>query len=57
MKKQTLCLIFGGKSSEYQVSLHSCACILRNIKRENYYIHKIGITKEGKWYYYLGDEE
>lgn len=57
MKKQTLCLIFGGKSSEYKVSLHSCACILRNIKRENYYIHKIGITKEGKWYYYLGDEE
>ena len=56
MKRQTLCLIFGGKSSEHQVSLRSCACILKNINREKYVIHKIGITRDGKWYLYKGDE-
>ena len=56
MKKQTLCLIFGGNSQEYYVSLKSCACILKNINREKYVIYKIGITKNGKWYFYVGDE-
>lgn len=56
MKKQTLCLIFGGSSQEYLVSLKSCACILKHINREKYEIYKIGITKDGKWYLYKGDE-
>ena len=57
MKKRTLCLIFGGKSREYPVSLKSCACILRYIDREKYEIHKIGITRDGGWYLYNGDED
>ena len=57
MKKRTLCLIFGGENTEYDVSLRSCACILRHINREKYDLYKIGITREGKWYLYLGDEE
>jgi len=56
MKKQTLCLIFGGNSREYFVSLRSCACILKHIDREKYRILKIGITRDGKWYFYMGDE-
>jgi len=57
MEKQTLCLIFGGKSSEYFVSLRSASCILHNIRREKYHIYKVGITREGGWYLYLGDED
>lgn len=57
MKKQTLCLIFGGKSEEYFVSLKSCACILRYINREKYDIFKIGITRDGGWYLYTGEED
>ena len=56
MKKRTLCLIFGGESTEYDVSLKSCACILRHLNRENYVLYKIGISKDGKWYLYEGDE-
>jgi D-alanine---D-serine ligase len=56
MKRRTLCLIFGGKSSEYNVSLRSCAWILHNIRRDKYDIIKIGISRDGKWYFYLGDE-
>ena len=57
MKKRTLCLIFGGENTEYDISLRSCACILRHVNREKYDLYKIGITREGKWYLYLGDEE
>lgn len=56
MKKRTLCLIFGGKSKEYAVSLRSCACILKHIDREKFELHKIGITENGEWYLFSGDE-
>ncbi len=56
MKKRTLCLIFGGENEEYDVSLKSCACILRNLNRGNYDLYKIGVSRDGKWYLYSGDE-
>lgn len=40
-------LIFGGKSSEYEVSCFSAASIIKNIKGHE--LIKLGITKEGKW--------
>ena len=56
MKKPTLCLIFGGKSSEYEVSLRSAYNVLGAIEREKYSIEKIGITKTGEWYLFTGNE-
>lgn len=49
MKKATLCLIFGGKSNEYDVSLSSAYSMLCALDFEKYEISKIGITKEGRW--------
>lgn len=51
-----LCLgvIFGGQSSEHEVSLMSAASILENLDKEKYEIYKIGITKEGRWLLYEG---
>lgn len=49
-----LLVIFGGCSSEYEVSLHSSASVLRNIP-EKYNVTKLGITKDGRWYFYDGD--
>ena len=57
MKKATLCVIFGGNSQEYEVSLRSVDTILRYIDREKYDLYIIGITKEGKWYLFEGDEK
>lgn len=54
MKKIKLAVIFGGKSSEYPVSLHSTASLLRQINKERYDITTIGISKEGDWYLYQG---
>ncbi len=54
MKKIKLAVIFGGKSSEYPVSLHSTASLLRQINRERYDITMIGISQTGDWYLYQG---
>ena len=41
-------LVFGGKSSEYEVSCASAASVIRNI--EGHELTKLGITKDGKWF-------
>lgn len=51
---KNLLVIFGGCSSEYEVSLRSSASVLRNINREKYNVLMLGITKDGSWYYYNG---
>ena len=55
--KLQLAVIFGGKSSEHEVSLMSAASIIENLDREKYDIHQVGITKEGQWLLYDGPVE
>lgn len=55
MKKLTLAIIFGGKSSEYPVSLHSAGSLIRKINKDRYDLVLIGISQDGKWYLYNGD--
>ncbi len=52
---QTICVLFGGVSPEHDVSLCSAEAVLRNMKKENRRILPIGITKEGKWLLFGGD--
>lgn len=52
MEKIKLAVIFGGKSSEYSVSLHSAESLLQNCDPQRYDLTLIGITKEGKWLHY-----
>ncbi len=47
-------VVFGGKSSEYEVSLRSSECIIRNIPRDKYNVYTLGITRDGSWLYYDG---
>lgn len=57
MRKLSVALIFGGKSGEHDVSRISASSIFKNINKEKYDIHTIGITKDGKWMYYSGSAE
>ncbi len=57
MDKQSVLILFGGRSTEYEVSLISAASILENIDRNKYEVHTAGITKGGDWFYYDGDTE
>ncbi|MBQ3421982.1 MAG: D-alanine--D-alanine ligase A, partial [Romboutsia sp.] len=57
MSKINVALIFGGKSGEHEVSLLSTASIYNHINRDKYNVFTIGITKDGRWMFYDGDEE
>lgn len=53
--KQTIGVIFGGASSEYEVSLMSAASVINNIDLERFDIIKLGICKDGRMFLYNGD--
>ncbi|MCM1065340.1 MAG: D-alanine--D-serine ligase VanG [Eubacterium sp.] len=57
MGKKTIAVIFGGRSTEYEVSLQSAFSVLENLNREKYEIIMVGITREGDWYRYRGKPE
>lgn len=48
--KQTLGLIFGGASTEYEVSLTSATSIIEHLPKKEGHVIKIGISKLGMWY-------
>ena len=49
MEKKTVALLFGGVSSEYDVSCMSVSSVWENIDREKFEPVLIGITKTGEW--------
>ncbi len=55
--KTKLAILFGGKSDEYSVSLHSSAAIIDNVPEELFDVILIGITQEGKWLLYEGSTD
>ena len=55
MNKKAVGIIFGGASSEHEVSRRSATSIIENISREKYEAVLIGITKAGEWFQYTGD--
>lgn len=55
MNKIKVACLFGGCSSEYEVSLVSATSVIRNIDLEKYEPYFIGITREGDFYWYTGD--
>ena len=48
-------VLFGGASSEHDVSTVSACSVLKHIPADKYTIYMMGITKEGQWYLYEGD--
>ena len=47
--KQTLLAVFGGRSTEHEISCKSVVNIVGNIDTEKYDVILAGITKEGEW--------
>ena len=54
MKKPVIAVIFGGCSTEYEVSLQSAAAVLTHWDRKRFTPLMVGITREGQWYHYTG---
>lgn len=53
--KKNVCVIFGGRSPEHDISLKSAHSVIDNLDSEKYNIYTVGITKDGQWYLYSGD--
>lgn len=49
MGKKHLLVLFGGCSSEHEVSCRSVVTVIRAINRERYELLLVGITKDGHW--------
>ena len=48
--KQTVCVLFGGKSSEHEISRLSAANVLSYIDRDLFEVLLVGIDKSGNWF-------
>ncbi len=56
MKKSVL-ILFGGESSEYEVSCVSAANVAENLDKNLFEPILVGITKDGKWWIFDGDTD
>ena len=56
MKKFSVCVLFGGISPEHAVSLRSAESVLNQIDKEKYQVLPVGITREGDWIFYGGED-
>ena len=51
---KTILFLFGGCSTEYEVSLQSAHAVLQALDRSRYTPLAVGITREGRWLRYGG---
>lgn len=57
MHKKTIAVLFGGNSTEHEVSLQSAFAVLKHINAERFDVVPIGISRNGEWYHYTGKYE
>lgn len=52
MYKEKIAVVFGGMSTEHDVSIVSGTSVLKNLNKEKYDIFPIYIDREGNWFKY-----
>ena len=52
--KKRLCILFGGQSSEHDVSLVSASFVMEMAQEAGFDVLPVGITKDGKWRLFHG---
>ncbi len=57
MKRRKVAILFGGCSTEYEVSIESAYSIIKNMDPVKYKAILIGITRQGAWRRYYGSPE
>ncbi|MBO5495407.1 MAG: D-alanine--D-alanine ligase [Eubacterium sp.] len=57
MDKKTIAVLFGGASSEHDISCISARSIIKNINYDKYNVVLVGITKQGRWFIFNDDIE
>lgn len=49
MKRIRVCVLFGGKSGEHEVSLNSAASVISHLDQSKYDVLPVAISREGRW--------
>ena len=57
MSRPTIAVLFGGQSSEHEISLQSAAAVIRQISPDKYHVICLGITRQGHWLLFEGTPE
>lgn len=57
MSKKVVAVLFGGQSSEHEVSKISASTVISNMSQDKYYVIPVYITKDGRWMIYDGPVE
>lgn len=57
MQKKVVAVLFGGQSSEHEISKISASTIIANLSKEKYSVIPIYISREGSWKIYDGPIE
>jgi D-alanine-D-alanine ligase len=50
MGQRTICILYGGRSGEHEVSCRSAASVSRNLDEQKYRQVLVGIDKQGRWH-------
>lgn len=57
MSKKTVAILFGGVSSEHEVSCVSAASVVRSIDTTLFDVVTVGITRDGRWLLFSGSPD
>ena len=56
MSKRNICVLFGGISPEHEVSLRSAEFVLNSLNPDKYNVIPVGITRDGQWIRFGGQD-
>ncbi|HTP59343.1 MAG TPA: D-alanine--D-alanine ligase A, partial [Spirochaetia bacterium] len=45
-----ICVLYGGRSGEHEISLRSAASVVKNLDPARYQVTAVGIDKSGRWH-------
>lgn len=57
MNKKVVVVLFGGQSSEHEISKISATTVISALDKEKYYVMPVYITEDGRWLMYDGPVE
>ncbi len=57
MEKKRIAVVFGGKSSEHEISRISASYVIEQIPKDKYEVITVGITRDGRWLLYTGSTD
>mgnify|MGYP002352344484 CR=1 FL=1 len=56
LNETTVCVLFGGVSTEYQISLRSAYNVIDSLRKAGFQVVRVGIRPDGRWLLFSGSD-